>query len=237
MIKIIFIFYHLIIGFFLALYILYINDKAKKNIIKKLSKKLLHIFQIDVETNENLHKILSKKNYLIVSNHISWLDIFLINSIYPVTFLSKADVTEWPLVGKLIKSADTIYINRDKKKSLSIASVQIEDELKQLKSVYFFPESIATDGSKLLPFKSNFFQTAINTQVDILPIAIKYTYQDRFSASPSYAGDITLLQSILTLVKNKNLKASIFVLPKISSKNNRKIIANKAREMIYKALN
>ena len=237
MVKFSLIIIHLFYGFFQALYILYINDKPKKKYIKNWSRRLLNILKIHLEINQDLKKLLSRKHFLIVSNHISWIDIFLINSIFPISFLSKGDVARWPLIGKLTKSADTIYIKRGNKKSLTIASNQIEKKLNKMDSVIFFPEGFATDGSKLLPFKSNFFQTAINTQVDILPIAIKYTYQDRFSASPSYAGDITLLQSILTLVKNKNLKASIFILPKISSKNNRKIIANKAREMIYKALN
>ena len=116
MVKFSLIIIHLFYGFFQALYILYINDKPKNKYIRNWSKRLLSILKIHLEINQDLNKYLSNKHFLIVSNHISWLDIFLINSIYPVTFLSKADVTEWPLVGKLIKSADTIYINRDKKK-------------------------------------------------------------------------------------------------------------------------
>ena len=102
--------FHLFYGFILALYILYISDKSKKKLIKSWSKKLIKLFKVKLEINQNIHRILSEKNYLIVSNHISWLDIFLINSVYPVPFLSKADVAKWPLIGKLTKSADTIYI-------------------------------------------------------------------------------------------------------------------------------
>ena len=237
MIKIILIFYHFFIGFLLALYILYINNKSKKSIIRKWSKKLLSILKVELQTNQDLYKILSNKNYLIVSNHISWLDIFLINSIYPVVFLSKNDVAKWPMISKLTDSADTIYINRNKKKLLSSISLQIEKKLKNNHSVYVFPESIATDGSKLLPFKSNFFQTAINCKVDILPIAIQYTEQNNFTSAPSYAGEISLLKSILTLIRTKNLKAKLTILPRIKAIKDRKIIANKTHQMINKALN
>ena len=228
--------FHLFYGFILALYILYISDKSKKKLIKSWSKKLIKLFKVKLEINQNIHRILSEKNYLIVSNHISWLDIFLINSVYPVPFLSKADVAKWPLIGKLTKSADTIYINRDKNKSLSIASNLIENHLKKMNSVYFFPESVATDGSKLLPFKSNFFQTAINANVDVLPIVIKYTEQNNLSTAPSYAGDISLMQSMMSLIRLKNIKAKLSILPKIPSNVNRKMLAEKTHKKIYEAL-
>jgi len=236
MIKFCLILVHFFYGFFQALFILYVNDKPKKKLIRNWSKRLLKIFKINLETNQDLDKILSSKKFLIVSNHISWIDIFLINSIFPVSFLSKGDVAKWPFIGKLTKSADTIYINRGNKKSLSSASNQIEKKLKEMNNVYFFPEGFATDGSKLLTFKSNFFQTAINCNVNILPLAIRYTSQGQFTPAPSYAGDISLAQSMLALIKSKNLKAKISVLPIISYKNDRKIIANEAHQSIYKAL-
>ena len=103
-------------------------------------------------------------------------------------------------------------------------------------SVIFFPEGFATDGSKLLPFKSNFFQTAINCNVSILPLAIQYTSDGKFTSAPSYAGDISLVQSMLSSIRIKNLTAHISVLPVISNKKNRKIISNKTHQRIYKAL-
>ena len=236
MVKFSLIIIHLFYGFFQALYILYINDKPKKRYIKNWSKRLLSILKIHLEINQDLNKLLSNKHFLIVSNHISWLDIFLINSIFPISFLSKGDVERWPLIGKLTKCADTIYIKRGNKKSLSMASDLIEKKLNKMDSVIFFPEGFATDGSKLLPFKSNFFQTAINCNVSILPLAIQYTSDGKFTSAPSYAGDISLVQSMLSSIRIKNLTAHISVLPVISNKKNRKVVANEAHQKIYKAL-
>ena len=112
MVKFSLIIIHLFYGFFQALYILYINDKPKNRYIKNWSKRLLSILKIHLEINQDLNKLLSNKHFLIVSNHISWLDIFLINSIFPISFLSKGDVERWPLIGKLTKCADTIYKKR-----------------------------------------------------------------------------------------------------------------------------
>ena len=121
MVKFSLIIIHLFYGFFQALYILYINDKPKKKYIKNWSRRLLNILKIHLEINQDLKKLLSRKHFLIVSNHVSWIDIFLINSIFPICFLSKGDVARWPLIGKLTKSADTIYIKRGNKKSLTTA--------------------------------------------------------------------------------------------------------------------
>lgn len=236
MVKFSLIIIHLFYGFFQALYILYINDKPQNKYIRNWSKRLLSILKIHLEINQDLNKLLSSKHFLIVSNHISWIDIFLINSIFPISFLSKGDVASWPVIGKLTKCANTIYIKRGNKKSLTTASNQIEKKLNEIDSIFFFPEGFATDGSKLLPFKSNFFQTAINCNTNILPLAIRYTSNGKFTPAPSYAGDINLAQSLLALIRIKNLKAQISVLPIISSKNNRKVIANKAHQRIYKAL-
>ena len=117
-----------------------------------------------------------------------------------------------------------------------MASNQIEKKLNKMDSVYFFPEGFATDGSRLLPFKSNFFQTAINCNINILPLSIRYTSDGKFSSAPSYAGDISLPQSMWALIKVKNLTAHISVLPVVSNKKNRKIVANEAHQKIYKAL-
>ena len=236
MVKFSLIIIHLFYGFFQALYILYINDKPKKRYIKSWSKRLLSILKIHLEINQDLNKLLSNKHFLIVSNHISWLDIFLINSLVPISFLSKGDVESWPLIGKLTKCADTIYIKRGNKKSLTMASNQIEKKLNKMDSVYFFPEGFATDGSRLLPFKSNFFQTAINCNINILPLLIRYTSDGKFTSSPSYEADISLARSMWALIKVKNLTAHISVLPLVSNKKNRKFVANEAHQKIYKAL-
>ena len=237
MIKIFLIIGHLLYGFFYFFHVLYINEKSKNKFIKSWSKKLLKILKVNLIVNSNLKKILSENNYLIVSNHISWLDIFLINSIYPVTFLSKSSVSMWPFIGSLTKSANTIYIDREKIRAIKGAKIKIEYYLKNEGSVYFFPEGTATDGSYILPFKSNFFQAAINAKVNILPITIKYSYRNKFTSAPSYFDDMSLFKSIFNLTKFNNIEAKLIVLPNIKFTSDRKKLASKAYIEIGKVLN
>jgi 1-acyl-sn-glycerol-3-phosphate acyltransferase len=90
--KIILILIHLIIGIICIFFFQIINRASRKSLIKSWSSYLLKIFNINLIVNHDLKKILSKKNYLIVSNHISWLDIFVINTAHPVTFVAKQSI-------------------------------------------------------------------------------------------------------------------------------------------------
>jgi len=232
LIQIIFILSHLLVGTFCALYILYINNKQKKYFIEWWSLRLLKIFNVRLIINKNLKRILSKKNYLIVSNHISWLDIFVINSICPVIFVSKYSVSKWPFIGWLAKATDTIFIDRNKISKIKETTIKIENYLENKGSIFMFPEGTSTDGKSLLPFKSNLFQSAINTNSDILPIGIQYQNKKKFTSAPSYIGDMSLIDSVLNLIKLDNIDAKITILSPIRKDGSRKSLAKKTYQKI-----
>ena len=232
LIKFILIISHLVIGTCCALYILYINNIQKKYFIEWWSSRLLQIFNVKTIINKDLKKMLSKKNYLIVSNHISWLDIFAINSICPVIFVSKYSVSKWPFIGWLAKATDTIFIDRNKISKIKETTIKIENYLETKGSIFMFPEGTSTDGQSLLPFKSNLFQSAINTNSDILPIGIQYQNKKKFTSAPSYIGDMSLIDSVLNLIKLDSIDAKITILSPISKSDSRKSLAKKTYQKI-----
>ena len=230
--KIIFTLIHLIAGTLCSFYILYINNNSKKFLIEWWSLRLLKIFNVKVIVNGNLKKILSNKNYLIVSNHISWVDIFVINSICPVTFVAKHSVSKWPFIGWLAKATDTIFIERNKISNIKEISRKIEYFLMSKGSIFIFPEGTSTDGSFVLPFKSNLFQTAINSDSEVLPIVIQYQSNKKFTSAPSYIDDMNLLDSIFNLIKLDNIDAKITILNLMTKDESRKSLARKTYQKI-----
>ena len=215
-----------------SLYILYIDNMSKKSLIEWWSLRLLKILNVKVIVNSDLKKILINKNYLIVSNHISWLDIFVINSICPVIFVSKHSVSKWPFIGWLAKATDTIFVDRKKISKIKETTVKIEFCLENKESIFIFPEGTSTDGLSLLPFKSNLFQTAINSKVDILPIVIQYQHDNKFTTAPSYTGDMSLIASVLNLIKLDSIDVRVTILSPIRKDNNRKSLAKKSYQII-----
>ena len=235
--KIILTLIHLVIGILCIVFFPIINRKSRRNLIKLWSLLLLKIFKINLIVNNDLKKILAKKNYLIVSNHISWLDIFVINSAYPVTFVAKHSISKWPILNWLVKASETIFIDRKKITKIKETSKEIEDYLESKGSICIFPEGTSTDGSRLLDFKSNLLQTAINKNIEILPVAIQYLHDNKFCSAPAYYNDLSLFDSIINLIKLDNIVAKLTILPEIKSSFDRKVLANKAYAKINKVIN
>ncbi len=237
LIKIIFIINHLIVGTCCSIYILYISNKSKKIMIEWWSIRLLKIFHVKVFANKNLNPFLRKKNYLVVSNHISWLDIFVINSIFPVTFVSKHTVSKWPFIGWLAKATDTIFVDRTKISKIKETTQIIKNYLEVKGSVFIFPEGTSTDGSFVLPFKSNLFQTAIDSKSDVLPIVIQYQHNNEFTSASSYTENTSFIHSVLNLIKLNSIDVKITILSPMKRNINRKLLAKKTYQKINKLIN
>jgi 1-acyl-sn-glycerol-3-phosphate acyltransferase len=236
MLKIILILIHLFIGTLCILIFPVINRKSKKILIKRWSSLLLKIFKINLVVNNDLKKILYKKNYLIVSNHISWIDIFVINSACPVAFVAKQSISKWPILSWLVKASETIFIDRKRISKIKETTKEVENFLQNKGSICIFPEGTSSDGSQLLNFKSNLLQTAINKNISVLPIAIQYFHNQKFCSAPAYYADLSLLDSIINLIKFNNIEAKLTILTEIESISDRKVLAKTAYEKINKVI-
>ncbi len=151
---------------------------------------------------------------LLVANHISWLDILAINAVHPARFVSKADVRAWPLLGWLVASGGTLFIERERKRDALRVVHQIADALKQGDTIAMFPEGTTGDGQSLLPFHANLLQAAVSTGTPLQPIAMRYVDAD---AQPSRAvvwvGDTTLVASLWQVATAHRMQAFVTQLP------------------------
>src|SRR6202165_3951911 len=92
---------------------------------------------------------------LILSNHVSWLDICVITALAPVVFVAKSEVAEWPVVGWLAKLQRTIFINRQARHQTGAATREIAGRLLGGDAVVLFAEGTSSDGIRVLPFRSS----------------------------------------------------------------------------------
>ncbi len=111
---------------------------------------------------------------LLVGNHISWLDIFVINALAPSAFVSKDDVRDWPVFGWLSARADTIFLERGSRRAAHRASEHIQDCLRQGQRIALFPEGTTSDGHTVLPFHSALLQAAIDSAQPVQALALRY---------------------------------------------------------------
>ena len=148
---------HILLVIPLCLFIFVSSKIHQDRVIQFWCKRLLSIFEVEVELIGARENLFNQKKYLMVSNHISWLDIIVIQSIKPSIFVAKSDVASWPLFGWVARMTGTIFIRRDKVSDIKKALKKMKRRLIK-RSVCIFPEGTSTNGRYVLPFKSNLFQ-------------------------------------------------------------------------------
>jgi lyso-ornithine lipid O-acyltransferase len=111
---------------------------------------------------------------LIVSNHVSWIDIVVLSSIAPLSFVAKREVAMWPLFGFLAKLQRSVFVDRDKRQTTKHSGDQLQVRLAQGDRLVLFPEGTSHDGASVLPFKSSFFAAATAPDIAIVPLALVY---------------------------------------------------------------
>ncbi|WP_077034194.1 1-acyl-sn-glycerol-3-phosphate acyltransferase [Pelomonas sp. KK5] len=172
---------------------------------------------------------------LLVANHASWLDIPAVHALLPeARFVSKAAIRDWPVLGKLVDGAGTIYLERSSKRDALRVVHQAADALKAGDTVAFFPEGTVGPGQELLPFHGNLLQAAISAAAPVQPLVLRWHEPGQwFSASTEFVGETTLLQSLGRILCARGLAIELTVLPVMqAAEADRRAMAEALREQI-----
>lgn len=175
---------------------------------------------------------------LLVSNHVSWLDIYVIYAVTDTRFVCKAEVRDWPLIGWLVEKNDAVFITRASRTDARRACQAIADALRDGDTVTVFPEGTSSDGGQLLPFHGALFQGAIDADAAVQPLALRYLdHHGRASTAPAYCGDIGMLDSLLALARAPCTIAEVTLLePLPIAGASRQALAAQARQLIASRL-
>ncbi|HEX5394593.1 MAG TPA: lysophospholipid acyltransferase family protein [Rhodocyclaceae bacterium] len=175
---------------------------------------------------------------LIVANHVSFLDIYAINAVSPAAFVAKDEVHNWPVIGWLSRHTETIFLERGSRSAAQRTREHLVDKLKEDTLVALFPEGTTSDGSQVLPFHGALLQSAIDAQVPVTPIALRYLdRRGNPTQAAAYAGDTTLVGCLWSIACSDGLIASVDVLPIMTTANgDRRHLSAHAHHQISKNL-
>jgi len=176
---------------------------------------------------------------LVVSNHVSWLDIFVINALQPCRFVAKSDIRGWPLIGWLCEKAGTIFIARGSVRDVRRIYRNLVTSLHDGEHVAFFPEGTTAAQGRLLPFHANLFEAAIEAKVPVQPCALRYLdRQGEWHPAADFVGDMTFAQSVFAILRAPGIEAQLTLLPFIAAEPawDRRALANAAHAAIGRAL-
>jgi 1-acyl-sn-glycerol-3-phosphate acyltransferase len=172
---------------------------------------------------------------LLVSNHISWLDILVIHAAGHCRFVSKADIKHWPVLGTLTTAGGTLYIERESRRDAMRVVHHMCEALNSGDIVAVFPEGTTGNGVDLLPFHANLLQAAIVCDKPVQPIALSFidSATGKTSQAASFVGDETLVGSLWNTLKSSNLAAvATYGVPQLANDRDRRTWAADLRTEI-----
>lgn len=112
---------------------------------------------------------------LLACNHVSWLDIVVLSTVAPLSFIAKKEVNGWPFFGSLARLQRTVFVERQQRHSTGQSRDEMRERLKAQDILVLFAEGTSTDGNRVLPFKSAFFGAADLPGVLIHPVSLAYS--------------------------------------------------------------
>ncbi|CAO4148348.1 lysophospholipid acyltransferase family protein [Methylorubrum populi] len=120
---------------------------------------------------------------LVLSNHVSWLDIVALGSLRPLSFVAKSEIEGWPLIGTLAKLQRTVFIERAKRAATASVNATVGERLVSGDLIVLFAEGTTGDGLRLLPFRSSLVgaaraalsaETGGLARIRLQPLALAY---------------------------------------------------------------
>jgi 1-acyl-sn-glycerol-3-phosphate acyltransferase len=215
----------------------WIGPPRKRALIRRWSRQLLQM--LGVERRVRWHREGRMRGHiLIVANHISWLDIFVLNAQQPARFIAKAEIRRLPVIGRLCRNVGTLFIERERRRDTHTVNRHTVEALTRGDLVAVFPEGTTSDGTGLLKFHSSLFQPIVDARGDVQPVAIRYrTPADEYSDAPAFVGDLTMVGSLWRLTGERSLVAELDMLPPIpAADRNRRELSNAAAAAIRTVL-
>ena len=205
---------HIFIGMAIcALVFPWLGGAARNRHIQRWSGRLLRICGVGVTSSGAL-----LPHAMVVSNHVSWLDIFVINSVHPCRFVAKAEIRAWPMLGWLAAKAGTVFIARGQRRDLRHIFKGLVHSLQGGERIAFFPEGTTAVQGQLLPFHANLFEAAIDAAVPVQAIAVSYVdAQGRPHGAVEFVGDMTFARSLVAILNGRPITARLTCLPAIAT--------------------
>jgi 1-acyl-sn-glycerol-3-phosphate acyltransferase len=225
---------HLLLGLGIcALVFPWLGRERRLARIRRWSLQLLRIFGVRAELAGG-----GAVSGLWVANHVSWIDIFVINALFPSRFVAKSEVRRWPLVGPLCAWAGTIFIQRANPRDLRQTMAVMVAALRDGERVVVFPEGTSAAQGGMLPFRANLFEAAIDAGVPVQPVSIQYLDDaGRFHGSVEYIGTTSLIESMMAMLSGGAIHARLAVLPAIDAGDtDRRSLAQRAHRSVADAL-
>src|SRR5688572_19235017 len=164
---------------------------------------------------------LERGGYVIIANHVSYVDGIVLGSIFPIVFVSKREVKSWPIVGQWNILCGSVFINRQEKDEVGSLVKEMTRKLKQEANILLFPEGTSTNGEKLLPFQTVPLAAPLRSRSIIVPVTVAYrSIDDELVTAANrdliyWYGDMDFVSHFWKLLALRSVEVLVTIQPKI----------------------
>jgi 1-acyl-sn-glycerol-3-phosphate acyltransferase len=164
---------------------------------------------------------LEKGGYVIIANHVSYVDGIILGSLFPVIFVSKREVRSWPVIGQWTMLCGTIFVHRQRKELITSLIAEMSGKLKEEANILLFPEGTSTNGERMLPFQTAPLAAPLKSRSIIVPVTLTYKSIEEQPVTAAnrdrvyWHGDMDFLSHFWGLLSTRGIEAMVTIQPRI----------------------
>lgn len=203
--------------------------------LRTISRCLLAICGVRVEVSGAT----PRPPFVLVSNHLSYIDILVLASRLDTVFVSKYEVASWPVLGPLCRAMGTVFINRESRRDLTRVLDEMKRNLRDGTGIVFFPEGTSTNGSQVLAFRPSLLEIAVRLRQPVSYASLLYsTRSDTQPARDAVCwwGDTPFMPHFLNLAALPGFRAELRFGERAIASADRKELAHELREAVASQL-
>ena len=152
-----------------------------------------------------------------VANHVSWIDIFVVNAVRATSFVAKAEIRGWPVIGWLAAGAGTLFIERTQRHAVHAMGESIQSCFDRGEAVGLFPEGTTTEGLDLRPFHASLFEPARAAGVAVQPVVLRFLHHGQRSGFAAFVGEESLVANLWRVLGATGVAVEVAFLPVLAA--------------------
>ena len=169
---------------------------------------------------------------VLLLNHVNWLDVFLVLSCTPAHFVAKHEIARWPVIGSLVAGVGTLFVERGRRRAVHALNERIAHLLHEGAQVAVFPEGTTGDGKRVLPFHANLVEPAVQANIPVVPVGVRYTdRQGRPTAAVRFMGRTPVAATVWRVLGAPGIVAELHPLPAVGGAPRHEIAERARRAM------
>jgi 1-acyl-sn-glycerol-3-phosphate acyltransferase len=176
---------------------------------------------------------------LFVSNHLGYLDVAVLGSLFPAVFVAKSEVARWAVIGPLCRASGTIFVDRDRRVDVRHARADIDAALRDGQVVVVFAESVATPGHTVLPFHASLLDAAVRLELPLAYATLRYSIRGDAAAASravSFWGSMKFIAHLWALLRVRSLTATVTFGPRPLAPAPRRLLAAESHAAVLAQL-